>query len=99
MGSVVGVHGQRGLRIVELSTAWPYTSLMVKKSYMTTAKINRAIKDLGLEIIHERGSGYGYFLDLVTRDQIGESVQVCYLNQLSLEQWVEEAVGALEALA
>ena len=30
MGSVDGVHGQRGLRIVELSTAWPYTSYMMK---------------------------------------------------------------------
>jgi len=62
---------------------------------MTSAKINKAIKHLGLEIIHERGSGYSYFLDLVTGDQIGESVQVCYLHQLSLEEWVKEAQGAL----
>ena len=99
MGSVVGIRGQIGLRIVELSTTWPYNSLMVKKSYMTTAKINRAIKHLSLEIIHKLGSCYSYFLDLVTGNQIGESVQVCYLHQLSLERWVEEAQEALEALA
>jgi hypothetical protein len=66
---------------------------------MTTAKINRAIKHLGLEIFHERGSGYSYFVEIGTGNSIGLSVMVCYLNQLSLEQWVEEAVGALEALA
>ena len=62
---------------------------------MTSAKINKAIKHLGLKVIHERGSGYSYFLDLVTENQIGESVQVCYLHQLSLERWVEEAQEAL----
>lgn len=96
---MVGVHGQGDSGIVELSTAWPYNSRMIKKSYLTTAKINRAIKDLGLEIIHERGSGYSYFVEIGTGNTIGLSVMVCNLNQLSLEQWVEEAVGALEALA
>jgi hypothetical protein len=58
---------------------------------MTTTKINKAIKHLNLEIIHQRGSGYSYFLDLTSGDQIGDSVPVCYLNQLSLSRWVEEA--------
>jgi hypothetical protein len=58
---------------------------------MTTNKINKAIKHLGLEIVHERGSGYSYFLDLYTGNQVGESVMVCYLHQLSLDRWVEEA--------
>lgn len=61
---------------------------------MTTSQINRAIRHLNLEIIHKRGSGYSYFLDTSTGDQIGESVQVCYLNALSLEQWVQEAEAA-----
>ena len=61
---------------------------------MTTNTINRAIRHLNLEIIHQRGSGYSYFLDTTTGDQIGESVQVCYLNTLSLEQWVQEAEAA-----
>jgi hypothetical protein len=61
---------------------------------MTTTKINRAIRHLNLEIIHERGSGYSYFLDTTTGDQIGASVQVCYLGSLSLEQWVQEAEQA-----
>lgn len=63
---------------------------------MTKAKINRAIKKYNLEIIHERGSGYSYFLDLTTGDQVGESVCVCYLNQQSLEGWVEDARVARE---
>jgi len=61
---------------------------------MTTNKINRAIRHLNLEIIHERGSGYSYFLDTTTRYQVGDSVQVCYLSSLSLEQWVQEAEQA-----
>ena len=61
---------------------------------MTTSQINRAIRHLNLEIIHQRGSGYSYFLDTSTGDQIGASVPVCYLNTLSLEQWVQEAEAA-----
>jgi hypothetical protein len=61
---------------------------------MTTSKINRAIKHLGLEIIHQRGSGYSYFLDTTTGDQIGESIQVCYLHHLTLEEWIQEATSA-----
>lgn len=64
---------------------------------MTKAIINRAIKHLGLEIVHERGSGYSYFLNLETGDQIGESVLVCYLYQLTLDRWVEEAKHALNS--
>jgi hypothetical protein len=62
---------------------------------MTSAKINRAIKHLGLEIVHERGSGYSYFLDLKTGHQVGESIPICYLNQLTLEGWIEQAQGVL----
>jgi len=61
---------------------------------MTTAKINRAIKKYNLEIVHERGSGYSYFSDLTTGDQVGASVQVCYLNQQTLEDWVSDAASA-----
>jgi hypothetical protein len=61
---------------------------------MTTNKINQAIRHLNLEIIHQRGSGYSYFLDIATGTQIGESVSVCYLSSLSLEQWVQEAEQA-----
>ena len=60
---------------------------------MTTSKINRAIRHLDLEIIHQRGSGYSYFLDTTTGDQIGESIQVCYLHHLTLEEWVQEATN------
>lgn len=71
--------------------------LYANSDKMTTAKINRAIKHLNLEIIHERGSGYSYFLDLTTGDQVGESVAVCYLHHLPLDRWVAEAVEAKES--
>ena len=58
---------------------------------MTTTKINKAIKKFNLEIVNNRGAGYGYFCDLTTGEQVGESVMVCYLNHLSLDKWVEEA--------
>jgi len=64
------------------------------KNTMTTSKINRAIRHLDLEIVHERGSGYSYFLDLTTGDQIGESIYVCYLHHLTLEEWIQEAASA-----
>lgn len=56
---------------------------------MTSRAINRAIKHTGLII--NRGRGYQYFTDAVTDEQIGESVYVCYLNQYTIEQWIEEA--------
>lgn len=61
---------------------------------MTTAKINRAIKKYNLEIVHQRGSGYSYFLDLITGNQVGDSVPVCYLNQQTLDKWVNDAQWA-----
>ncbi len=63
---------------------------------MTTAKINRAIKHLDLEIVHERGSGYSYFCSLSNANhQVGDSVLVCYLHHLTLDQWVEKAEKAI----
>jgi hypothetical protein len=58
---------------------------------MTFAKINAAIKHLGIELVGSRGAGYYYFLNLHTRDQVGESVMVARLSQLTLYQWVKEA--------
>jgi hypothetical protein len=40
---------------------------------MTSRTINRAIKHTGLII--NKGSGYQYFTDAVTNEQIGESVE------------------------
>ena len=59
---------------------------------MTKKIINRAIKHLNLKIEGARGDACFYFVDLKTDNVIDEStVYVCYLNQLSLEQWVKEA--------
>tara|TARA_R110000744_G_scaffold305007_1_gene413350 strand:- start:5101 stop:5331 length:231 start_codon:yes stop_codon:yes gene_type:complete len=55
---------------------------------MTVKRINHAIRHTGLEIV--RGDGYQYFLDW-EGDQVGDAVMVCYLNQMSLERWVEQA--------
>lgn len=61
---------------------------------MTKNLINKAIKHLGLEIVGHRGDGYFYFCDLQKGHQVGESVLVCYLNQLTLAQWIQEAEQA-----
>lgn len=61
---------------------------------MTKAKINRAIRHTGLTIVGTRGDLYFYFLN-ANGDQIGESVWVAYLKDLSITQWVEEAEAAL----
>jgi len=62
---------------------------------MTKSKINKAIKHLGLEIVGTRGDGYFYFLDF-DGYQIGESVYVCYLSDLTLDRWVDEAEHAIK---
>ena len=59
---------------------------------MTLKRINKAIQKYELEII--KGAGYHYFLDLKTRDQIGSSVYVVYLKDLSINQWLIEANDA-----
>ena len=61
---------------------------------MTKDKINRAIKHTGLTLVGNRGDGYCYFLN-TDGDQVGQSAMVCYLNQLTLEQWVEAAEASL----
>ena len=57
---------------------------------ITKKNINKSIKHLNLEIIGN-GDGYFYFVDLTTEFQIGESVLVCYLKHLSIDEWVNEA--------
>lgn len=59
---------------------------------MRTATINKRIAKLGLEIIKNTlGGSYFYFLDIQTKDQVGESVYVFAMNQLTLDQWEEQA--------
>lgn len=62
---------------------------------MSKQLINRHIKNLGLEIMNSRADGYSYFLSLETGYQIGEAVYVCYMNCLTLEEWIEEAEHAI----
>jgi predicted RNA-binding Zn-ribbon protein involved in translation (DUF1610 family) len=63
---------------------------------MNKRTINAAIKHLGIEIQHERGAGYFYFTSIETGVTVGESVMVCYYNQLTLDQWVKEAEEAVK---
>ena len=59
---------------------------------MTIKRVNRAIKKINLEVV--KGEGYHYFVDITTGEQIGSSIYVCYLKDLSLEQWIREAEDA-----
>jgi hypothetical protein len=64
---------------------------------ITKKSIDKAIAKFGMEIIAERGAGYSYFLDLRNGKkgyQVGQSVYVCYLNQMTLEEWVKTAEEA-----
>jgi hypothetical protein len=67
------------------------------KKYLTAARINRSIKQHNLEVVYTPGDGYFYFIDLVTRNQVGQSVMVCKMHHLSLEQWRDAAKAARDA--
>lgn len=56
---------------------------------ITKARINRAIAHTGLTVQGNRSDGYFYFTK--GDECFGESVFVCYLNQLSIAQWIIEA--------
>ena len=57
---------------------------------MGKREINRAIKHTGLVVEGQRGDGCFYFLN-AEGHQVGESIYIAYLNQFSLERWVETA--------
>ena len=57
-------------------------------------ELNAVVAKYGVEIQHERGSGYFYFTDISTEAQVGESVMVCYYADLTLSQWAELAAAA-----
>ena len=61
---------------------------------MTKRKINSAIKHTGLRVEGERGAGCFHFVDAQSGYNIDDStVWVAYLNQLTLDQWIERAEG------
>lgn len=66
---------------------------------VTHHAINRAIKHTGLRVRAARAGhrylGYAYFVDGAD-NQVGESVMVPRLSDLTLERWVAEAERALE---
>lgn len=62
--------------------------------YLTTARINSTIKKHNLEVAYTKGAGYFYFLDLTTKDQVGESVMVAKMHHLTIQQWREAAEAA-----
>lgn len=64
---------------------------------ITLARIQRAIERAGIPLELVRGAGYQYFV----HDPEGQpdlyrdhSVMVCYLSQLTIEQWLAEARSA-----
>ncbi len=65
---------------------------------MRASTINSAIRRLGLVVVGTKGDGYFYFLSAKYGVQVGDSVMVCYLNQLTLEQWVQRAEEAIQTL-
>jgi hypothetical protein len=75
-----------------------FTTMWGSEVTITVKQINAAIAkaEIPLEIV--RGSGYQYFvLDDGKRFET-ESVMVCYLNQLTVAQWVDEARVAMSKM-
>jgi hypothetical protein len=62
---------------------------------MTLARIQKAISKAGIPLELVRGSGYQYFIFDDANHFETKSVCVCYLNQLTVEQWVEAARSAM----
>lgn len=62
--------------------------------YLTTQRINSAIKCYNLELVYTKGDGYFYFIDRTTRKQVGESVMVARMHHLTIQQWKDEALHA-----
>jgi hypothetical protein len=56
--------------------------------------INKAIRHLGVEIQNNR-DGCSYFTGIAEGHQIGQSVYICYLNMLTLSEWIERAADAV----
>ena len=67
--------------------------------YLTTARINSTIKKHNLEVAYTKGDGYFYFLDLTTKDKVGESVMVAKMHHLTIQQWREAAAAARGSVA
>ena len=63
----------------------------------TRSQINKLIAPLGIEIQHERGSGYFYYTWLDSGDQLNaECTYVCYFHDMTLDEWEEDARHAVE---
>ena len=56
---------------------------------MSLRKINAALAAAGIEATLARGKGYFYFVGPKADLWPTSSVMVCYLNQLTIRQWVE----------
>ena len=62
---------------------------------VTQRAINSALRRAGLDVeIQNNRDGYSYFTH-PEKGQVGESVWVCYLNQMSVAGWVEKARHAI----
>ena len=70
------------------------TATKAKYKYLTSLRINSTIKKHGLQIAYTKGDGYFYFTDLVTGNQVGESVYVARMWHLTIDQWREAAAQA-----
>ena len=71
-------------------------SVMNSTIIATKRSINASLRRAGLDIeIQNNRDGYSYFTSLTTGEQVGRSVYVCYLNQSSVEEWVEDGRHAI----
>ena len=71
----------------------PMNSQKTTEIKSTRSNINRAIRQTGLTLEGVPGDGVFYFIDSEGW-QVGESVYVAYMNQLTVSRWIIEAESA-----
>lgn len=67
--------------------------------YLTLARVNSTIKKHGLELCYSKGHKEFRFLDLKTKEQVGQTVVVDKLHSLTIGGWRDAAAAARGSVA
>lgn len=59
--------------------------------YLNTARINTTIKKHGLKVGYTKGEANFHFVDIETGVQVGSTLQIKRMHELTITQWRELA--------
>lgn len=62
--------------------------------YITANRINSAIKKFNLQLQYTKGHFRYRFLDIETKQQIGQTIELTRMHHLNIDQWRERAAEA-----